>query len=457
MKRISSAIEGWDYSELPPRAQFRGGEPAGAGSGLIESASSYLMRLAAEHELPPGVVIIDSIGPALGRPKAVGRYHADAHYFTSILSTSPGSVNGRDAIARLFVMALESLTKRDDLQRLTLLPWARVLAKKGLMRPEQAYCPACLQEWQDREDAEPYYPLIWSISSVRSCGIHRIPLRTVCPEPTCQAIQLPLTFWSRPGYCSKLECGTWLGAALPEPEISNEADVPNRGQLDWDTWVWQQATDLLATSAIGTEQPTGVGIAEAISGIINSTTDGDGARFGRMIGIAKSVVCDWRAGRVLPTLGSALKIAAAGGCHLTALLYGRVEPSQRAAPRCLPDHRETHRVLPWEALRLALLGAIDNPGSKTFKAILADLKLDRRSARARYEELCLQAIQAGRLYRKQRQRDRLADDQQRVRLAVTDLRAAGIPPRKRRVQQIAGTQIREPGLVRAWHEAVAGD
>ena len=56
----------------------------------MESPGSWLMRQAADHELATGILILESVGPAIGRSRVYGPLDIDGHYFSAFLTTPLG-------------------------------------------------------------------------------------------------------------------------------------------------------------------------------------------------------------------------------------------------------------------------------------------------------------------------------------------------------------------------------
>lgn len=67
--------------------------------------------------------------------------------------------NGTGLMATNLVAAMSALTGRLDLRYLTLLPWAQVISKRGLLRRHRAWCPKCYQQWHDNHTSV-YEPLL---------------------------------------------------------------------------------------------------------------------------------------------------------------------------------------------------------------------------------------------------------------------------------------------------------
>ncbi|WP_409348259.1 TniQ family protein [Paenibacillus gyeongsangnamensis] len=83
-----------------------------------------------------------------------------------------------------------------------------MLLSKNLLSPIKKWCPLCLNGWNEKK-VEIYEPLVWSISDVKVCNIHKSKLQERCPTPGCNR-NIPLfSRYSAVGYCSF--CNEWLG------------------------------------------------------------------------------------------------------------------------------------------------------------------------------------------------------------------------------------------------------
>lgn len=437
--------EGWE-EPIPERTRLHQRPPTAAGSGLVAGLASHLMELAAEYELPPGVLLLESVGPVLGRPDAFGPNDRDGHYFSRFLSESPWSVNGSGDVARLLAYAVGELTGDPALERSTAVPLGRVLPAKGLIRRAQAFCVDCFALWKG-EGRPIYHPLVWSFREITHCGIHGTTLRTRCPREGCGTEQSTVTYFGRPGFCQRPECGRFLGR-LPGRTGRRRGEDGS----GWGVWVWGQVSRLIAATQEGFE-PSGEGIADAIERLIAGSSAGNGAAFGRSVSATKSVVCDWRSGRVLPTLGHALRVCAVGGVELASLLAGRLEPAVLTLDGPIPPLREAHRPIAWDSLAL-VLAARTADRSGPVEPILRDFRADRRAVRRRLGPTYAEAVDAASDGRRVEASARAASEATRVRRAVAACLADGETSAKAKVQRRAGLQIRRPRAVDSYREAV---
>lgn len=172
---------------MPPRSECHPLAPLGVGTPWAESLTSYLSRLAFLHRVPVATLA------------SQGRYG-------TVIPHQARGLNGVTALTAEWVHIIERMTMRTGLDALTLLPISGPISPLGLFHAVERWCPACLQEWADRNE-EPYLPLLWSLNLVSACPIHHAPLQDHCPH--CSRNFRSLKGTARPGFCSL--CGGWLG------------------------------------------------------------------------------------------------------------------------------------------------------------------------------------------------------------------------------------------------------
>jgi transcriptional regulator with XRE-family HTH domain len=189
----------WDTKcpPLPYRSRLFHQEPFGIGTPEVESFTSYIGRIAAEHSVSPRKLLLEEVFAPIGKRSA---------YYSSSQSFLGNLINGFSGLAKITVTAFEKLTLRHDIQYTTLLMWENILSLHQLLRTNMAWCGACYEE-RLREKKPVYEKLMWAFEAVSSCPVHHEQLTTTCPH--CDH-KLPFLATSyRPGYCSK--CLRWLG------------------------------------------------------------------------------------------------------------------------------------------------------------------------------------------------------------------------------------------------------
>jgi hypothetical protein len=283
----SDFYEAWDLAEPigPCRSRLFNLEPIGLETADVESLTGYIARLADAHSVSTGALVSHELVPHLGRR------HLEAYPDSGLSSLwrSARAVNGTLELAKDMVTALEAVTGRHELRLLTMLPWAAVLDRKGLLRHDRAWCAACYSDWQ--HDERPIYePLIWSLAPVTVCLQHRQPLETRCPHPGCRRTLLYLSTRSRPGFCSL--CQGWLGAPLAP---GHEVTVPG-GPESRHEWIGRVVGELLAAGPRLEAPPTPDAMAESVMRCARALTGGTVSTLARLCDIDTETMNQWRHG-----------------------------------------------------------------------------------------------------------------------------------------------------------------
>lgn len=201
---------------MPPRAELLSPEPLGAGTTLRESLTGYFNRLGRLH---------------VASPHDLGRFvlsrHVSAWEHPTTFHHDAAAFNGLGVGASSFVLALESATLRGDLASCTMLPFAELLASRGLVRQSRAWCPGCLEEWAE-QGLEGWEPLIWCLQAATCCPKHGSRLATRCLECGKAVGYMPLLATAT--HCPA--CSAWLGTAPSDPaEASEIAEAQAVGSL----------------------------------------------------------------------------------------------------------------------------------------------------------------------------------------------------------------------------------
>lgn len=272
--------------KLPARSRLYSLAPIDVGSPLVESVTSYLMRLAEAHAVSPGNLVRTEIFPRLAQhPKRLGC--AALH-----------SLNGNGPCFVQWVETLQNLTARNDLRSLTLLPWRGILSADGVSRRRRAWCRRCYQERREHQAAV-YDSLLWMLAPATACPLHEILLEELCPH--CQKYSLPFSSRGRPGFCS--HCNGWLGSDLPVP-----ASDESGSNLELRVHTARQIGDLLSFGATQ-NQPVCSNLKDNIQRAIEDWAHGNRLLFCRAAGISDKTLTDWLTGRVLPSLPLLIRLA----------------------------------------------------------------------------------------------------------------------------------------------------
>src|SRR5258706_9573089 len=175
--------ETWDLGtlSLPERSRLYHLKPVGIDTPHVENLTSYIIRLAEEHCVLSKTLITKEVLPLLTE---TGTREEPALFSYAAVLLNAQALNGMGSMATSGVCALVKLTRRKDLHLLTMLPWANVISKYGLLRETQAWCPLCFEEWRANKCVI-YTPLLWSLKAVRVCLHHKRLLEEKCPSLQC--------------------------------------------------------------------------------------------------------------------------------------------------------------------------------------------------------------------------------------------------------------------------------
>src|SRR5258708_37001473 len=102
----------WDETipAIPQRSQLYSLTPQGLHSPLVESLTSYICRLASEHQVQVGALIQRIIAPVIGKAYIA---NGQSRNISSFLRYA-GPINGNGVMASDWVEALKSLTFRNE-------------------------------------------------------------------------------------------------------------------------------------------------------------------------------------------------------------------------------------------------------------------------------------------------------------------------------------------------------
>lgn len=430
-------------------------EPIGIGTSGVEGLTGYIGRLAYEHCVAPGTLVLRELAPALGRPRVAYPDNRDFfEFFNRFLQTgdqATGTLNGVARSTREWVDVLERLTLRQDLRHLTLLAWAEVLSDKRLLRSSRAYCPACYRDWRT-EGRAAYDPLLWALRPVTVCLRHRRTLREHCPHDGCRRTLPHLAQQSWPGQCP--HCSRALD---DEADVAAHGERPTSEQ-DWcgRAWVTEQVGEMLASSPSLQALPGAQGIAASVSRCIEQAAQCDTGQFARMLEMPEATVWAWQAGAVMPGLPSILLMCQAAGVSLVSFLCGQSPLAIAPSPAMLK--RETVRRLPVRraSVRKALKAAATSLEPPSLANVAAQVGHRAVVLRRVFPDECLSIKTRHAKWRQQQAVARDTAARQAIETTVRQLLADGVRPGRKRVQRLLppGVSLQSTRYRTYWHAAL---
>lgn len=411
-------------SSIPVRSQLYRLVPAGAGTLLVESLTSFLMRLAAAHQLTPGKLIRIAL-PGLWRGARSGNLLPQGEVYRG-----GQFANGLGPEAGAWVREIGRATRRDDLDRLTLLPWQAVLPPTHLLRPNLGHCPQCLEDMVGQGVV--HEPLAWALRMVTACPTHGIDLAFHCPN--CRAKQRSFRWNGRPGLCGK--CNSWLGATGVGAAASSEAQRISRSV----------AGLLLPRLPIA----AALSIAETIA-LAQAELGSTQKALALAAGVSPGSMSEWLRGHVRPSIEGVLAICSLGGWDPRSFLGGSLVPA--AASASAPQSPWMGRKpIDWDQARREAEAHLTDDPPITLAELAQVLGVDLSWMRSQLPEVTRALVERHRGWRRERTRQRGDGHVDRVVRTTRILLDAGHSASRREVERHLppGMQLRESALGAAW-------
>lgn len=420
-------------------------------TGLVESLTGYIARLAETHCVYSGILTERIIAPVIKKKYSSANLHKIYQY--------TGALNGTGLMANDIILALEKLTKQKNLASLTFNKWAEILPTRYLLHHYRTWCPLCYQEWKQQNHLI-YEPLIWTLKLVKVCPIHNIPLQQKCPH--CHQANFILSWKSRPGYCSR--CEQWLGYSqskssthlfldingetnlASDGRMSNLLDINCSSDLDWHIWVARNIQNLLSS----TLDTSLINLSNSLTQIAEQLTDGNIAALARYLKMPKNTVWLWCKGRNKPSLEALLMISYRLKINLVDLLANKKSYSVSLKVPLVPyPIVSTSRKAPTFDASYAhqeLTKVLNNSESPplSLEEVAKQISCDRRTLYRHFPELCRQISSRYLSYRQICYQQSVSQCCQEVEQAVITLYQQGAYPTEDLVSQL----ISHPGYFR---------
>ena len=445
----------WEEDPLSPRKHSRLHhlEPLGVGSSHVESLTSYIMRLADSHSVRPYTLIGKEITPLMERS-----YLYQHGMLRSPFIQHSAALNGISPTTTLLVQALAQLTRRRDLQFLTMLAFTQVLSQRLLVRRTQAWCPLCYEEWR-ASDQVVYAPLLWMCECVKICPRHDTFLHLHCPNPDCSRLVPPLSLRGQPGYCQR--CGQWLG----KTQISET----NRGGSSEKEWTWLQwvATtvgELLAAISRLASFPPPNTFAMSINTLLKERAKGSPRLLACQIHRHTTSIWDWRSGSK-PELETVLQVSAHLRISPLPLLTGAVSEAAFSKLHGFPDEeaipertRKAQRRIDLKSVQKTLETLLQNPEdpAPSVRAMEQRMGCARNHLVKLFPDHCRLISTRYRQYQSHQHAEGVQRRCELARQAVQTLHAQGRYPSRNQVERFLDKPafFREAQVKAAWQDAI---
>ncbi len=269
--------------------------PIGVGTPDVESADSYLGRLAQAHGVARQTLhkFINGHGPAIYQN----------------LRGQPPRLDVPSQQAAVYMRRVADLVDHAAVETLGLSWLADRVRAQHVFRSDRAWCPACLAEMQAGPGL--HTPLIWGLASVTHCARHGVRLRTACPACGAKGSI------RRVGAVDEASCASCGGTLAA---IDGEAAEP---MSDVEAAVLEQLgllVSVVASKAADSESPS---FGEVVTTLHRRGHHVKACEMARRMGVSKGTVSTLMRGRTQPGIDLLLRLSTSYAVQLPDLLLRR--------------------------------------------------------------------------------------------------------------------------------------
>lgn len=409
--------------------------PCGARTGLHESLTGYISRLADAHGLTTWGLVTREIAPRFTRPMI------DPHWHSDLFGPFGATLNGVASTAEQGVQILSELTCRNDIIAMTLLPFRDVLSPRSSVRKATAWCPRCLSDWRSIGKGI-YLPLLWQLDVVTVCPKHSNSiLARTCPH--CERSGFQLCRRSVPGYCPI--CQGWLGFQ-GSPSANDGIGV-----TDLDRLVAKQIDDLLQQSVQGCCTPSAPVLRHNLVFILNQLFGGSVTSFSRAAQIHHNSLSDIIFGGARPGLDSLLRLSHAGRVQPAKLICGMLSENDFGTPGrrpfVSPFQKRVCRRYDWPEVAEKLRSEVERRSAfpNSLSSLCRPAGLDSGYVASRLKSSAAELVSRYQTATAERRRKREAAEAADLRAMVQVCLSKGIWPSNRTLRLI----LKVPGSLRS--------
>jgi len=324
---------------LSPRTGLYQLPPVGVGTGLIESLTSYITRLAQAHDVSTNTLLAKYLRFRFFQAKLAGTLEIREEWKRHFLEDAH-TLNGMTDRVSDWIYTLEESTGVANLRYLSTAVWKGIFSSQGLLRSRRAWCAACYQEWQASGQVI-YEPLLWALADVSVCLIHQCRLTESCPHCRCRPYVLRPR--SRPGCCPL--CNHWLGSENHQEPGSSSDAVSDRARF-----MTEGIARLLAIAPLLQPPPSRDIMWANLQGCVRDLAGGNASAFARAAGLSTCVLIFWFTERKLPAFTTLNRLCYRLGIPLFRLLTERLSAGDpdwenaRKIVRQYEAHAHTNKV-----------------------------------------------------------------------------------------------------------------
>ena len=422
--------------------------PAGVGTPLVESLTSFVSRLAMARHLSLWSIFKRLVCPLVSEDlKGQERGHS---YWARGFAGQDGIIwDGDNEHVEALVDALAELTGLEHLSWHTLLPLKELLPveTRGVLCSVygKRWCASCVARWR-RKGMEPWEPLLWRFSFVRCCPIHNSVLSRVCG--TCKKPQGFISDRVPFGFCR--ECGRHV--EIGDPLIlKRRARTPAVGRWEWE--LSRAVGNMLASQKVLEEFASHLGFVHLLSSLRRHLQLGSSNSVARYIGSKPALVKKWLEGEKRPGLLAFLRICIRAGVDPVAvaiyphgksfevdgdLRFGIQPEKRRWRVGEVPSRK--WGATEWDKVRSSLVELLESPeaGLDPAVSVARRLGVDPSTLKKHCSEEYAALKEARAAWRLKDRERRLAKQDDALRASFAECLRKGLYPSMPRVFEGAG-------------------
>lgn len=344
-------------------------EPIGIGTPYVESLTSYISRLALEHN-----VSVSSLMKKVFAQKT-DKIYLKNNLSQGIFGDTAQYINGTSRVSAEYVNVLEQLTSRNDLQQLTMSSWTGIFSNNVLDKYRK-WCPICLEEWK-MKDIDLYEPLLWYISYINICDKHGIELQVNCPNCNNRLPYLQSNFIV--GHCQY--CSTFLGNKFGE---KTKEDLTEEYKFTIENY-----KELIGRASSVSFLPTSKSISSSLNKLIKSLNINK-ANFAKLIGVSPSTLSSWLSNRRIPSNDNLIRIGWKTKIPIYNLICGDIRLDGININNNIKKSVGKNQYISKQETKYHLKNEISAEIPRSLKQIAYEKGFSLNSARDQFPDLCRQ-------------------------------------------------------------------
>lgn len=420
---------------MPSRSVLHSLAPEGVGTPLVESADSYVSRLAESHRV--------------ARSKLIGFVNEQGGHIYGDLKCQPPRLDSMTPQADAFMRRLADLTGRPEVQWLGLGWLSPYVTSHDVLREYRSWCPHCLKDAPD--DGQPRCtPSIWAFRRYQRCVVHACLMEDRCSN--CHG-QMSVRRVRNVDGGSCCHCGADLGRLWDATRPWRLANAHNSEPLY--AAMTKNIGHLLASAKSVASSGSVPDVRQLGRWAVEQERVSNLRHLARLAGVSLSSTTSRTMENSKPSLDVLLKLAVTTGISVAGALCPALWDADFdvAVPFIDPnDHRANRRRsgIDWDDVRMALEAELLDERALPIPAIALKLKVSAGYLRAKMPDLTQALIERHAQSRRQAREDGTRNLVERIRAVKRQLASAEGAPGRRAVARAVGEYHYNYAFSKAW-------